>query len=558
MPGTVSKCNKCKWLPRYKPRFFKSKGAFLVLIWFFLVYCSVGSITGDFEELSDILLHTNYEYSTVYLYLQYIIPNIGWFVSALGSGFLADCRVGRYKVVRAGFIILWTGKVIYCSSGVVAYLCGIEHEYNSIVFSILSIVHKCFWYFGIAIIVVNTIQLGIEQLSDNPTEHITSFISWFVLARFAGHWINHALYSVLASCVFSSRIKEYKLVWSLIQVSILTAILCSDVALSHKFLTIDPKVPQSFKKIVQVLKFAAKNKRPIHRSAFTYWEDDIPSRIDLGKNKYGGPFTTEQVEDVKTVLRVLGLSIPLAVSIATFFSLIYYTNYSFIQNVDGVHFQKLPNLTECQETVMHVFVTFKPFWVVLGILVYEFAIYPLIRYRIPSMLKRIGFTVVTVTPYILIYFISIAIFYNGEGTVTLTWVKFPNSIWLAIRTILLTTAALEFFCAQVPQNMSGLAIGYLWFVLAFFSRIPVFFFITFVTNCSQRYCGLVYCIVAILTSIVSSVAFVALAHYYKKRERDERINQQWLVEDTYSRYIESYPQHSRAHSMTTSDQEDGV
>ena len=41
------------------------------------------------------------------------------------------------------------------------------------------------------------------------------------------------------------------------------------------------------------------------RSAFTYCEGDIPSRIDLGKMKYGGPFTTEQVEDVKTLFRVL-------------------------------------------------------------------------------------------------------------------------------------------------------------------------------------------------------------------------------------------------------------
>ena len=29
-------------------------------------------------------------------------------------------------------------------------------------------------------------------------------------------------------------------------------------------------------------------------------EDDYPSRIDLGKDKYGGLFTVEEVEDVKT------------------------------------------------------------------------------------------------------------------------------------------------------------------------------------------------------------------------------------------------------------------
>ncbi len=26
-------------------------------------------------------------------------------------------------------------------------------------------------------------------------------------------------------------------------------------------------------------------------SAFTFWEDDIPTGLDLGKDEYGGPFT---------------------------------------------------------------------------------------------------------------------------------------------------------------------------------------------------------------------------------------------------------------------------
>ena len=40
-------------------------------------------------------------------------------------------------------------------------------------------------------------------------------------------------------------------------------------------------------------------------SAFTYCEDELPSRLDLGKEKYGGPFTTEQVEDVDVFLGIL-------------------------------------------------------------------------------------------------------------------------------------------------------------------------------------------------------------------------------------------------------------
>ena len=56
-----------------------------------------------------------------------------------------------------------------------------------------------------------------------------------------------------------------------------------------------------------MLKYSWNHKVPEHRSAFTYWEEDIPRRIDLGKNKYGGPFTNEEVEDTKTFLRILPL-----------------------------------------------------------------------------------------------------------------------------------------------------------------------------------------------------------------------------------------------------------
>ena len=62
-----------------------------------------------------------------------------------------------------------------------------------------------------------------------------------------------------------------------------------------------------FRLIYSVLKYASKSKHPQLRSAFTYGKDDLPSCIDFGKNKYGGPFTTEQVEDMKTFFKILGI-----------------------------------------------------------------------------------------------------------------------------------------------------------------------------------------------------------------------------------------------------------
>ena len=88
---------------------------------------------------------------------------------------------------------------------------------------------------------------------------------------------------------------------------ILGITLCLQRYRQHWFL-IEPGSRNPYKLVYKVIKFASNHKKPVHRSAFTYCEDELPSRLDLGKEKYGGPFTTEEVENVKAfwgILRVL-------------------------------------------------------------------------------------------------------------------------------------------------------------------------------------------------------------------------------------------------------------
>ena len=54
-----------------------------------------------------------------------------------------------------------------------------------------------------------------------------------------------------------------------------------------------------------MLNYARKTKYPEHRSALTYFDEEEPSRLDYGKEKFGAPFTEEGVEDAKTILRLL-------------------------------------------------------------------------------------------------------------------------------------------------------------------------------------------------------------------------------------------------------------
>lgn len=69
----------------------------------------------------------------------------------------------------------------------------------------------------------------------------------------------------------------------------------------------EPGQNNPYKMVFQVLNFVRKHKYPLQRSAFTYCDDEEPSRIDFAKERYGRPFSTEQVEDVKTLFRILAL-----------------------------------------------------------------------------------------------------------------------------------------------------------------------------------------------------------------------------------------------------------
>ncbi len=60
-----------------------------------------------------------------------------------------------------------------------------------------------------------------------------------------------------------------------------------------------------FKLVYKVTKFSRLHKVPVNCSAFTYCEDELPSGLDLGKTEYGGPFTIEEVEDVKAFYGIL-------------------------------------------------------------------------------------------------------------------------------------------------------------------------------------------------------------------------------------------------------------
>ena len=149
---------------------------------------------------------------------------------------------------------------------------------------------------------------------------------------------------------------------------------------SRKYVFINPVRINPFKVVFSVLIYAWKHKYPVNRSAFTYWESDVPSRIDLGKHKFGGPFTNEQVEDVKTLLQLLIFIISL---------------FGFQLSGDGYSLsQYMMNNLGCPTIWTMLLLVLNPEHVTLlviliGIPLYQFIIKKRFAKYTPNLLKRV-------------------------------------------------------------------------------------------------------------------------------------------------------------------------
>ena len=88
-------------------------------------------------------------------------------------------------------------------------------------------------------------------------------------------------------------------------ISVLLIVLLTISWKKRHWFYVEPGHTNPYKTVFKVIKFAKKHKYPLQRSAFTYGDNYLPSRIDFAKQRYGGPFTTEQVENVKTFLRIV-------------------------------------------------------------------------------------------------------------------------------------------------------------------------------------------------------------------------------------------------------------
>ena len=418
---------------------------------------------------------------------------------------------------------------------------------------------------GYMVFTANFIQFSADQLRDAPTRCCVLFLHTLLwtnslsktvaISAFIQHTNQTAIILSLRPLVRVSQFRIYILLASLLLILLSSIIIFLVAQWKHKWFATDKIKGNPYKLLFKVLLFALKYKSPITRSAFTFCEDELPSRIDFSKIRYGGPYSTDQVEDVKVLLNILKILF----SLGPVFFLENSCDIVSTSRHIKIHYFKFhlkssilsPDLLSSVIIILtlptHVFLI-KPLWE---------------RYvptLVPNFFKRIGFSIFTLIIFFLVYLLYDGIAYDydsnynsvfeycttSNSSAVLNWniVHIPRGYLLVIRTflsalshMLLYIGVWELICSQCPQNMKGLLFGLLFSIRACFRLLSIILLVPFVINWRATIisCRTGYNILCISVGIATLMLYGVCAKKYKYRKRDDICNVYKFAEDYYSK-----------------------
>ena len=273
--------------------------------------------------------------------------------------------------------------------------------------------------------------------------------------------------------------------------------------------------------------------------------------MDYGKHKFGGPFTEEEVEDVKTILRLLPLF--LSVFGALVANDLAYDDH-FQAHIITTDKKLLPCVEQLQKLILYVSV-------VVLIPAYRFIVLPLLHNRIPSLIKRAG------TGFVLCFIGTLLdltldtighLHSNNTHCMFDTYSESANTLpiplyWLLLSDIvfgigvaIVMVTIIEFILAQSPNSMRGVMMGA--FLLLFFFATAgndgLQLLLEHFSNATPS-CGFYYYLVLSILIMLSLVLFTIAAKRYKLRERERHVNIQAIVEEHYERYLDQEEEYMR-------------
>ena len=250
---------------------------------------------------------TGFVLSQGIMYLLY--PLCGW---------IADVYLSSFKAIKFSFFAALFSSVMTYLTSLYSFFYPSTHASVALLF----IISGLFGMIGLGLYEANAIQFALNQMVEASSEQLSSFIYWYIWCANVAPLFMY--YFSLATIYFwnckvtidiiGNGARPFFSLFININSSLVLIIVLFNLCFAlyyQKFLHIEEIKRNPLKTVVQVLKYSYRHKQPEHRSAFCYWEKKLPSRIDLGKSKYGGPFTYEQVEDVKTMFMLLLLILSL-------------------------------------------------------------------------------------------------------------------------------------------------------------------------------------------------------------------------------------------------------
>ena len=441
---------------------------------------------------------------------------------------------------------MWTSTLVLTATFVAEKIVTFRNYFQLVPLTTLGIGYGCFQG-GI-------IQFGIDQLTDASTNEIKSFINWYVW----GFISSGVLANYISKCA-DKLIAPFCL-------SVTLSVVASLVFICNHVLIKEPVTQNPFKLIYHVVKYAKEHKFPRLRSAFTYCEDDIPSRIDLSKAKYGGPFTTEQVEDVKTFFRVLGLVL---VAGAVFGITNEYDFHIIIVGKVIAEYANTYQFGKCSYTFL--FTDTRYITVVFLIPLNEFLLDPIFHRCLPSNRRywKVSFgmalqvaryavlvTLVTLSRqhYIKADKLSDNLTHPcmfQDSFINLATIPYEYRYYVlpefihAISHIMILVGAIEFLCSQVPYSMKGVIVGLLYtsYVLALVldkGILRIFKITSPSWNTETLFsCGFWYLQLKAIFMLIIFLSIVLFSIVYKRRKREDVLpNEQIFAERYYSRKLQ--------------------
>ena len=549
-----------------------SKAACLILLWNFSVLLA-------FKYVYNIDAIMQVTYSADGLIAINGVFSIIAVVSPV-IGLLTDIKISRHKaVVRTSYAIIIEILLlfpIFTASLSVAYAL-VEGSYTWLI--IVSVLFVGAISVTFIVFLINAFQFGMDQLQDGSTEDLLLYIHWYVWIQYVCALLSCITWNLVFYDVMFRFIDTPKYVGmgvtALTFVSILTLLIVSLCVMKHKkaWFLLEPPVPNPYKLVYGVVKFASQHKVPLRRSAFTYCEDEAPSRLDLGKTKYGGPFTMRQVEDVKAFLGILKVLLVLCpafllqiVMKSTLPAFARHSNFflKFIYENDSA----TPLQVHAEGFFRHTIISnglLSPMLVVVCIPLYLRCVRPRILYHIPGFFKRIGVGIFLIILSLLCALVMDVVVHLQKVedaycmfiTYTNNFMRYyiesdyPDSPLFqnvyffvsqytlsALVDMLLDIAVLEFICSQSPYSMKGLVFGLFFSLKSFFQAVAVILVVPYgrywPTSNYALHCGSGFYLVNILLAVLTLCLFSYVARRYKYRIVNEPSREYQYAEDYYS------------------------